>query len=57
MILLEDNKTKLVSRVIKILDDTQAELKTAPVVHDPKGELRVVNNSNMQKESESFESS
>ena len=38
MILLEDNKTKLVSRVIKILDDTQAELKAAPVVHDPKGE-------------------
>jgi len=49
MILLEDNKTKLVSRVVKILDDTQAELKTAPVVHDPKGELRVVNNSNMPK--------
>jgi len=49
MVLLEDNKTKLVSRVVNILDDTQAELKTAPVVHDPKGELRVVNNSKMAK--------
>lgn len=43
MIFMEDGKTKLTARVKEIVDDTTAVLKAPPAVHNPKGELRVVN--------------
>lgn len=48
MILMEDGKTKLVSRIKCVIDDSTAELRTPTVVDDPKGDLRVVN-TNMTK--------